>query len=45
MFAVTIKDLEVHLKNSNLLTEKSVICVEPLVQKEEAGKQTASALY
>ena len=38
MFAVAIKDLEVHLGNSNLSLGKSVIQFELLAQKEETGK-------
>ena len=45
IFAIAIKDLEVRLSNSNLPTEKSAICFEPLAQNKDAGKQTASALY
>ncbi len=45
MFAIAIKDLKVHLRNSSLSLEKSAIWFEPLAQKGETGKQTAGALY
>ena len=38
MLAVTIKDLEVRLGNSNLHLGKSAIWFKPLGQKEETGK-------
>ena len=34
IFIITIKDLKVHLSNSNLPTEKSVICFQVFAQKE-----------
>ncbi len=45
MFIVLIKDLEVHLGNSNLSLGKSAIWFEPSVPKRETGKQIASAVY
>ena len=38
MFAVAIKDLEVHLGNSNLPLGKSAIWFEPSAQKGETDK-------
>ena len=45
IFAIAIKDLEVHLGNSNLLLRKSAIWFELLAQKSETSKQTANILY
>ncbi len=45
MLAVAIEDLEVRLRNSNLLLRKSAIWFEPSAQKGEIGKQTTGALY
>ncbi len=45
MLAVAIKDLEVRLGNLNLPLGKSAIRFQPLAQKGETGKQTASVLY
>lgn len=45
MLAVIIKDLEIHLSNSNLPMRKSAIYFKFLAQKREISKQTASALY
>ncbi len=45
MLALAIKDLEVRLRNSNLILGKSAIRFESLAQKGETGKQTADALY
>ena len=45
MLAVTIKDLEICLGNSNLLLGKSTIQFKLSAQKGETGKQTAITLY
>ena len=45
MLTVVIKDLEVHLGNSNLPLRKSVIWFELLALKRETGQQTADILY
>ena len=45
MLAIAIEDLEIRLNNLNLPVEKSTIWFEPLAQKGETDKQTASALY
>lgn len=45
IFIVVIKDLEMHLNNSNLPLKKSPIWFESLAQKRETSKQTTDALY
>ena len=45
MLAIAIKDLEVHLDNSNLFLGKSTIWFKPLTQKEEINKQIIGILY
>ncbi len=45
MLAIAIEDLEVRLRNSNLLLGKIAIWFEPSAEKGETGKQTAGALY
>lgn len=45
MFAIVIKDSEVYLSDSNLLTGKGAICFEFLLQKRKIDKKIASALY
>ena len=45
ILVVTIKNLKVYYGNANLLLGKSTIWFEPLAQKRETGKKTASALY
>lgn len=38
MLVVVIKNLEIYLSNSNLLTRKNAICFKFLVQKKETSK-------
>lgn len=38
ILAIAIKDLEIRLGNSNLPLGKSIICFEPLAQKEKTDK-------
>ena len=45
MLTIAVKNLEVHLSNSNLLLGKSAIRFKPSAQKGEIGQQTADALY
>lgn len=45
MLNIAIKDLKVHLSNSNLSTGKKAICFKLLTQKRETGKQTVDVLY
>ena len=44
IISVAIKDLELHLSNSNLPIGKNVVYFEPLAQKGENGKQMAGIL-
>lgn len=41
IFAIAIKDLEIHVDNLNLLLRKSIIWFESLAQKRETSKQIA----
>ena len=45
MFAIAIKDLEMHFGNLNLLLKKSAIWFEPLARKKETNKQMISIIY
>ena len=45
MLIVAIKNLEVHLGNSNLFLRKNAIRFKLLAQKGETGKQTTGILY
>ena len=45
MLAIRIEDLKMYLGHLNLLLDKNIIWLEPLAQKGEIGKQTASILY
>lgn len=45
IYAIIIKDLEMHIDNSNLQWGKSAIRFEPSTQKEENGEQTTDTLY
>ena len=45
MFAVTIEDLEMQIRNLNPPLSKNAIWFEQLPQKLETCKQTTSALY
>lgn len=45
MLTIAIKNLEKHLKNSNLIIKKSAICFKSVAQKRKTDNQTSGALY